>query len=44
MADPGEGPGGPSSLFLYQTEHQRAENMFLRPPLPYLSVWINASQ
>ena len=46
VADPGEGPGGggPSPLFLYQTEPQRAENMFLRPPLPYLRVWMNASQ
>ena len=46
VADPGEGPGGAVPLFLYQTEPQRAENMFLRPPppLPYLRVWMNAGQ
>ena len=36
MADPGEGPGGPGSSFLNQTEARRAEKNFLaeRPPAP----------
>ena len=44
VADPGEGPGGPSPpLFLDQNEAQRAEKNFFwgrGPPPPYLSVWI----
>lgn len=42
MADPGESPGGPSSLlFLVQTEAQGAEKNFLRRPgPPYRKVWI----
>ena len=35
VADPGEGPGGPSPpLFLDQTEAQRGEKEFLDPPPP----------
>ena len=34
MVDPGEGPGGPSPLFLHQTEVQRVEKNFLEAALP----------
>lgn len=38
MADPGEGPGGPSSpLFLVQTEAQGAEKNFLGDQAPLIS-------
>ena len=50
VADPGRGPGGPSSppphsYFLDQTEAPRAEKVFSEtappPPAPsYLKVWI----
>ena len=35
MADPGKGPGRP--LFLEQTEAQKTDSCFLRPPSPPLS-------
>lgn len=39
MADPAEGPGRP--LILDQSEARRAEKtFFLRPPPPYLTVWM----
>ena len=43
VADPGEGPGGPTPPFLDETEAQRAEKRILRltpPPSrpPYLRV------
>ena len=37
----GRGPRGSPPLFLDQTEAQRAENNFFRPP-PYLGVWMTA--
>lgn len=38
MADPGEGPGGPSSpLFLVQTEAQGAEKNFFGDQAPLIA-------
>ena len=43
VADLGESPRGPAppALFLDQTEAQRAEKKFWRPP-PHLRVWMTA--
>jgi len=43
VVDPREGPGGPTPLFLDQTEAQRAEKIFLRlsPPPAYLRALDN---
>ena len=43
VADLGESPRGPAppALFLDQTEVQRAEKKFWRPP-PHLRVWMTA--
>ena len=39
----GRGPGSQAlPLFLNQTEARRAEKNFLRPPSPYLRVWMTA--
>ena len=47
VADPGEGPASPPPLFLDQTEAQKAEKKFLRPPPPpcplYLRVWMSTA-
>ena len=42
VAGTGEGPGGPSLLFLDQTEAQRAENNLGADQAlpPYFNVWI----
>ena len=42
MADPAEGPGGATPLFLGQPEVRRAEKKFLETghPPPYLRVWM----
>ena len=45
VADPGEGPRGPSApLFLDQTEAQRAEKILETPPPPltFLRDWMTA--